>query len=386
MSQTRTVVLASGAALALLAGVVAVALFCVGNGDVQRPVFDPPAALVCTSDQLQHTVIVPTLDTPIPKGKNIIWCGSFQMAWSHLGDDVIGEPPQVAGAEEICARLNAAQFSEADLPPDSYYAEAGYVRDGIRERIADEMQRRFGRKPELSAAHPEEVIVAYAFLRANVPFSIPFFDNREEFVFTDWKGEKTSVKSFGIRPKDEAAYRQLRAQVEVLCAGWDPSKHSIGLAEYILDPCRDSEPYQLILALVEPKPTLQDTLADVEHKIATEPDPRRWPPHELGPNDVLLIPNFDWEITHHFAEMEGRERVFLNQGFGDLYLGRAEELVRFRLDRSGAELESESALAPESMPLHYVFDKPFLVYIKKRGGDRPFFVMWVDNAELLSPF
>jgi hypothetical protein len=30
------------------------------------------------SDALQKTVVVPTLDTPIPKGKSVIWCASFQ--------------------------------------------------------------------------------------------------------------------------------------------------------------------------------------------------------------------------------------------------------------------------------------------------------------------
>lgn len=32
------------------------------------------------SSELQHTIIVPTLDTPIPEGKSAIWCGSFQLA------------------------------------------------------------------------------------------------------------------------------------------------------------------------------------------------------------------------------------------------------------------------------------------------------------------
>jgi hypothetical protein len=35
------------------------------------------------------------------------------------------------------------------------------------------------------------------------------------------------------------------------------------------------------------------------------------------------------------------------------------------------------------IPMYYLFDKPFLVYMKKRGAEHPFFVMWVDNAELL---
>lgn len=29
------------------------------------------------------------------------------------------------------------------------------------------------------------------------------------------------------------------------------------------------------------------------------------------------------------------------------------------------------------------FDRPFLIYVKKRGAPHPHFVMWVENAELL---
>ena len=32
---------------------------------------------------------------------------------------------------------------------------------------------------------------------------------------------------------------------------------------------------------------------------------------------------------------------------------------------------------------YFFFNRPFLVILQKRNGKRPFFVMWVDNAELL---
>ena len=35
------------------------------------------------------------------------------------------------------------------------------------------------------------------------------------------------------------------------------------------------------------------------------------------------------------------------------------------------------------MAIHFVCDHPFLIVVKKQGAKRPFFVMWVDNAELL---
>jgi hypothetical protein len=49
-----------------------------------RPYNPPSMSFDGSSDRLQQTVIVPTLDSPIPEGKSAIWCVSFQLAWNHL--------------------------------------------------------------------------------------------------------------------------------------------------------------------------------------------------------------------------------------------------------------------------------------------------------------
>jgi hypothetical protein len=37
-------------------------------------------------------------------------------------------------------------------------------------------------------------------------------------------------------------------------------------------------------------------------------------------------------------------------------------------------------------PRHLRFDRPFLICVKKREANAtPFFLMWVDNAELMQP-
>jgi len=53
-------------------------------------------------------------------------------------------------------------------------------------------------------------------------------------------------------------------------------------------------------------------------------------------------------------------------------------------------LKSESRLEVKSItpkePKHFYFGRPFFLYLKKRDAQHPFFVMWVDNAELLVPW
>jgi len=347
-----------------------------------RPYQPPGIAFEGDSKDLRESVVVPTLDTPMPKGKNVVWCGTIQLGWNRLEKDVLHARPRIQGAEAVVSRLNEAQLREEDVPPDSYFAAAGFVKDGIAQNVKTEMRRRFQEDVQLGSMPEPDGVLIYSYLQAHMAFTIPFFDNRESFCFTDSGGKTTEVSSFGIQEKDEYAYHRLREQVVVLYLSRNKQNPEVA-EEFVLDLSRDSAPNQIVLAFVAPKATLAETLADVETKTrgyTREPVPFG----EFGARDVLLVPNLNWEIRHHFSELEGDDKPFLNPGFTGYHFALAAQTIRFKLDRSGAELASEFKAYVKPMATHYVFDRPFLIYIKKRGRDRPFFVLWVDNAELLS--
>ena len=48
-----------------------------------------------------------------------------------------------------------------------------------------------------------------------------------------------------------------------------------------------------------------------------------------------------------------------------------------------------AAIAAERVPMtlgEYIFDKPFLILLERKGAANPYFALWVGNAELLVPF
>ena len=82
--------------------------------------------------------------------------------------------------------------------------------------------------------------------------------------------------------------------------------------------------------------------------------------------------------------MEGRR--FTNAELKGQRLDVAQQDIQFRLDRSGAELKSEAKIMMLPIPTYFILDRPFLIYMKKRDAKSPYFVMWVDNAALLTPW
>jgi hypothetical protein len=367
--------------LRLCLAVAAIAAVAVGGWYwyVRKSYRPPPLTFDGTSDQLLQTVIVPTLNSPIPEGKSAVWCVSFQLAWNRLKDDVVKEPIQLANAQPVADRLNRADQTETDLEPESVYAAAGLVRDGIIDRIRGEMARRFpdAPRPDLDASVEA---IAYAYLAASAKYEHPYFENDEPFLFKDAAGKETSVGSFGIRKKDDYAYEHLRQQVQVLYRTHAADRRE-EVPEFVLDLCKTSEPYQIVVARVDRKPTLAETLADIQNKIASAPEEGLV--SGFITNDALLVPNMAWQVTHRFKELEGRDKQFQNPALRGLHLDVAVQTIRFRLDRSGAELSSEAKLYAKPSPSHYYVNRPFLVYMQKRGGKHPFFVAWIENAELL---
>lgn len=337
-----------------------------------------PLSFDGSSDALQHTVVIPTLDSPIPEEKSVIWCASFQLAWNRLKTDVAKEPVKIANAQPIADRLNRSPQSEQDLESDAVYAAAGFAKDGIVERIQKEMSEKFPRVPRPQFDATKDAAVAYGYLEVSSKFEYPYIENDEPFAFTDSSGRKTAVSSFGIRRKDAHVYKQLRGQVEVLYHSRAATTND-EFPEFILDLDKTSHPYQIVLARIHRQPTLAETIADVKQKIAANTGRR-----SLGDRDTVLVPNMAWKIAHRFKELEGSDHRFFNPALTGRFIATALQTIRFRLDSKGAELESDSTLrTAKSQSSDYHVNRPFLLYLKKRGGQHPFFVMWVENAELL---
>lgn len=333
------------------------------------------------SSELKYTAILPTLNSPAAQNRNLIWCSSFQLAWNEFKNDIVQEPILLSSSQNLADLLNHAPQSKQDILDGDYYARAGFIKDNIIGTIQREMLQKFPGEPvpAFDDAASDTAIIAYAFIAANVRFKIPYFENDKEMLFTDSTGKQTPVTSFGIREEDDYAYYPLRRQIHIL---FNQHDSNYKLTECAIDLYKDSSPNQIVLAMVEPKETLTETLAyiDEQHQKNLEKDYEA----EFGPNDVLLVPNLFWKITHSFDELEGN--TIANPKYQGMPIAKAMQVIQFRLDRSGAEIKSESKLYCKPGPTYYVFDRPFLIYIKKRDANYPFFVMWVDNAELLEKY
>jgi hypothetical protein len=323
------------------------------------------------------------LDTPIPTGKSAVWCGSLQLAWNRL-KKLAGGPVEIAGAEKLCKALNSSTFAEADLAPGSFYATAGVMNEQTSERIRKEMANMLPTipPPKCEGGNDGTGLLAYAYLDAQVDYEQPFMDDEQGVTFTDEEGTSLAVHSFGIPGKShrQTDREPMARQIEVLFDEVDRAQFHVG--EFALDLSKHSQPYQVLIARVQRQQSLADMLEALDQRIkAAEREKKA---HQYHYSSDLEIPNLSFRLVHRFRELEGAEKPIINGKLKGQYIETAEQMIDFRLDRTGAKVTSEAKVQIKSaMGAPYYCNGPFLVCVKKRGSTQPCLVMWVANAELL---
>lgn len=325
------------------------------------------------SKTLKTTIITPQLESKIEQGKNLIFCNTFQLAWNQLTDNIIKADLHLTNEPPVVKILNKMRkiITTKDLSEKYYMAMAGYGRDNIVSKINKAMQKKFGKEAWLlDEKLNSDDILAFAFLMKNLKFKAQFDDSDRGMRFNN----SDVVKSFGIQkfnPRDEKMMK-LSHQVEIL----HYNKES---KEYIVRLISESPDDELILARVEPGKNLWDTVRKVDGTIKTSS------PEKLQINDVLQIPEIDFFIDHSYDELLSKN--FTNKGFRDYFISKAIQVTKFRLDKTGATLKSKAVIvATRSIARGMkvmTFDKPFMLILREKKSKNPYFVVWVDNSEIL---
>ena len=68
---------------AILGFTVPMALCPGASAQDHESVFDKDGLLTAAAGALKATVVTPHLDQPIKTGENVLWCGTFQLAWNE---------------------------------------------------------------------------------------------------------------------------------------------------------------------------------------------------------------------------------------------------------------------------------------------------------------
>ncbi|HEX4131393.1 MAG TPA: hypothetical protein VGG64_04520 [Pirellulales bacterium] len=343
---------------------------------------EEPASVVPASE-LRYTDVLPHGNGAIESGRSYVYCATFQLTWDELRKLSGDAPVRLMGDPPLAAVLNDHRFDRADLSPADYLAMSGRVNQGIVAEIRQAVATRFPRATlKVSEAATSDGLYLYTYLDKLMPFAEKF--DRVAAIPFQAGGETAGVAAFGIEGfySSSKRGRALAKQLSVL--------DYRGEDDFILRLNTTAKEDELILAKVAPHATLSETVAAVEQRIKEARKAVKWPgaeeflyqPHDEEP---LKIPIVSLAIDREYAEL--MDRPIENRELTGLPIVQARQRVLFHLDERGARLESNAWSAVKSeqtnRPRKYVFDKPFLLYVKKAGDHTPYFALWVGSFDLL---
>ena len=330
-------------------------------------------------DDFQQTEFFAMTDVAIGNGKNVLYCCALQIAWDQARNAAGVQTIEFTQPMALVAMMNAHSFPTYNLSPGYYVAKAGLCSE-VLPFIREELRSKFPNSPSRLPDLPDDgSFIAYADLRKQLPFSFRFERPTKPMSF-----HGTAVESFGIERFNEeiGKDRELGRQVEVIDYSSDDN--------FIVRLFPRSERDEIILAKIEPGRTLAGTIAFVRNRMNLSDSEA--PTSKLASGDSLLVPAV-------FANLEMRIAELVNQSiatspFHECRVVDARQIIRVQLDGTGTEFEFEDlpagcagGRAPRTTtPRKLHFDKPFVVWLRERQASEPYFVAWIENTELMSPF
>jgi hypothetical protein len=356
-------------------GILVLFAFLAGCGrSSERPADRTP---LVPAEKLADTDVLPYSQGAITAGRNYVYCSTFQIAWEEMQKTLSGGPIQLTDDPELADLLNRNPFDRKNLAEKSYLAMGGKIEQGVVDQIRSAMKNNFPDSTmDVPPASEKEGLYLFSYLSKSAQFKEVF--DRLETPLTFHSGGKTAeVIAFGVKGFEVSSDRDraLCRQMTVL----DYQSND----DFVISLNSTSEVDQIILAKIKPESTLQATIESVETRIknSTLEEYEREP--FIG--ECLMVPVIALGVERTYCEILGKR--LRNTGWEAYYITGALQGIRFRLDEFGAKLESTSTVACKSAmpsePRQFIFDKPFLLYVKEKSATAPYFAMWIETPELL---
>lgn len=291
-----------------------------------------------------------------------IWCGTFQLIWNDLKNDLAKQDIVFTPQLEVIENLNKETFTANDLSEKYYYKKVGTPSLQLKEEIEKAIKEKFNETSDIlddfewENRDPKDYFL-YAMLKKNFEFE-KAFEELENGKF----GNYENVKYFGIKKNSESD--ELRKQVEVL---YYNSKDDFAIK------LKTKQEDEVILCKNPKGNTFNEIYQNiVEHKNTYKGN------KNLQEGELLKVPNIKLKEKTEFNEIQNKPFLFSN---GDSYhIEKALQTIEFELDRTGGKIKSEagmmvnkaSGIIPNEIR-EFAIDDTFAIFLVEQGKEKPYF-------------
>ena len=293
---------------------------------------------------------------------NSIWCGTFQLIWNDLKNDLAKQDIKFTPQLQVVENLNKETFTTKDISSKYYYKKIGHPSLDLKQEIEKAIKDKFNETSNILddfdwEDHDPEDYFLYAMLKKEFKFE-KAFEKLENGKF----GSYDDVKYFGIESDD---VEELREQVEVL---YYNSKDDFAIK---LETKQEDE----VILCKNPQ---GNTFNEIYQNIMKQEENYKGE-DDLQEGELLKIPNIKLNEKNEFTEIQKKTFYFSN---GLPYrIDKAIQTIEFELDREGGKIKSEAgmmvmleaAMMPPNEIREFFIDDTFAIFLIEDDKDTPYF-------------
>lgn len=299
--------------------------------------------------------------------ENSTWCGTFNLIWNDLKNNLAKQDIIFASQSEIVENLNRETFNEKYLSEDSYYKVYGIPSLDLKTEIEEQIKKKFNETSDILddfdwSETDYERYFLYAMLKKEFEFPNEFTELNDG-SFRNYN----QVKYFGI---DKTTDEKVKKQVEVLYYNSEDD-----FAIKLLTKNND----EIIIA----KGTNGTTFKSIYEETIKRGENYTQSKY-LQEMDTLKIPNIDFNLKEEIKEVENNPFLFSN---GHEYeIEKAMQTIQFELNKKGGKIKSEAgmmvkdaAAVIDEKPRKFEVDDTFVIFLKETGKDLPYFAAKISD-------
>ena len=311
--------------------------------------------------------IAAILDTPIENNSTIVYTAAFQMAWNELTEKVLNGPVNYNTPNPIADILNQKQLTQADLPPESCIAVANRS-DRVAQRKFKQRLDEFFPENQLKLPAASPGLGTYAFLKYAVDFPQSFDPFHDDcLLFPDHEGY-ARLRCFGIENISEEDAKE---------KDWIRIHDYQNFKNFIVSFETKEKEDEFVCAVIPQPKTLLEGFRQINKRIRDSNAQR------MCEGESIRMPNVNLDMR---CEYNGP----LTQNATNLAQPRMLHQAFFKLNRHGAKFTAFADITDyngaEPTERDLLFNKPFLMYLKRKSANLPYFVAWIGTPEFLEKF
>ena len=336
------------------------------------------------------------------------WTSTFQLCWNEfiklVGTnkiEYVDKNPQLAD------ELNKQLFTKDDLSNDSYYISVSKQTLKHKKEIQQAIKEKFNEKSDILDSFQFENVeddktdkwFIYSILLKNFKFIKPYARINNQYFNDD---DSAGYKYFGYtNSKHDKENQPLREQYTESLFYVNDSDFAVKFTD------RDNKE-EMIFYLTDSDKSFDDIYKEIldknKHKNEytkqriKEEEAKYKEPIEVIFKNYYKIPfmhidemfNFDAEL----ANKPIKDKTYKQTGYYWVIL-KTLQTVKFDLDNEGAKLKSEAAMSvlnatsvmnpTRKIVLNnkYYFNHPFVIFLKEKGKDKPYFAARIKDGKYL---